>query len=62
MVHSEPKRKANNTNENSDEIVIIPPDGGFGWVIVAASFLIHIISKSITLFDPIIQSFPFTPS
>lgn len=48
MAHGGPsKRKLNNGIDDEDEFEPIPGiDGGMGWIIVAASFFIHIISKS----------------
>ncbi|XP_055303521.1 monocarboxylate transporter 12-like [Sitodiplosis mosellana] len=51
MAHGGPsKRKPNNNidDNNSEDELPAPPDGGWGWVIVAASFLIHIITDGIT--------------
>ncbi|XP_012259548.2 monocarboxylate transporter 12-B [Athalia rosae] len=49
------KRKNNgNTNEfettdiDVDGTGIVPPDGGWGWVIVFASFMIHIVADGVT--------------
>lgn len=54
MVHGAPARKksqsdvlnSNNGNVNGTENVQpTPPDGGWGWMVVFGSFMIHIISK-----------------
>lgn len=39
------KKQKSSNNESSTDEIALPLDGGFGWVIVAASFLTHIISK-----------------
>lgn len=47
MTHGDFKRKeTNKTEEYSAGDMLQPPDGGFGWVVVMASFLIHVISMS----------------
>lgn len=53
MVHAQPARKKSNaTNGNStpnhcemESELPVPPDGGWGWMVVFGSFMIHIMSK-----------------
>ena len=42
MTHGAPAKKKSN---DEDEEIIPPPDGGWGWVVVFGSFMIHIIGK-----------------
>ncbi|XP_031628934.1 monocarboxylate transporter 12-like [Contarinia nasturtii] len=51
MTHGGPvkRQKASKNSANvDDELPITPPDGGYGWVVVIASFFIHIITDGIT--------------
>ncbi|KAM7349311.1 monocarboxylate transporter 1 [Cochliomyia hominivorax] len=62
MVHAPSKRKSNgntnnNTNKHEFEMELsentepqqpIPPDGGWGWMVVFGSFMIHIITDGMT--------------
>ena len=31
--------------EEDDQPIVTPPDGGWGWAVVFASFMIHVIGK-----------------
>lgn len=47
--------------------MVVPPDGGWGWVIVAASFMCNVIVDGIifsfgTFLDPIAQEFKVSKS
>ena len=46
---SESSRQRNKEKENlaEDECTIVPPDGGYGWIVTLASFLCILISDGI---------------
>ncbi|XP_012158740.1 monocarboxylate transporter 12 [Ceratitis capitata] len=52
MVHAPARKNKNNENGNCDlvEDVLqpVPPDGGWGWMVVFGSFMIHIITDGMT--------------
>lgn len=46
MAHAPPaKEKSKQIDNNERDEFPAPLDGGWGWVVVMASFLIHIVSK-----------------
>lgn len=44
MTHGPPVRRKTEDGEDEDELPP-PPDGGWGWVVVFGSFMVHVISK-----------------
>lgn len=54
-------------DDDNEEIIAIPPDGGWGWIIVFASFLIFLITEGIVFafgifFQVITMELKFTRS
>ncbi|KAL3848224.1 hypothetical protein ACJMK2_019097 [Sinanodonta woodiana] len=51
--HNPPNLKGNSNNKgsgdapNTEPLMPVPPDGGWGWMVVFASFIIHIIADGI---------------
>ena len=59
MVHGAPTRKKSNASNNNNtsgiprceqqlddsDLQPVPPDGGWGWMVLFGFFMIHIISK-----------------
>ncbi|CAD6215459.1 GSCOCG00011200001-RA-CDS [Cotesia congregata] len=62
--------KLDDCNDSDSEVevdMVVPPDGGWGWVIVAASFMCNVIVDGIifsfgTFLDPIAQEFKVNKS
>ena len=42
MTHGAPSKKK---SDSADDDVIPPPDGGWGWMVVFGSFMIHIVGN-----------------
>lgn len=58
MAHGSPsRRKSDNDLQDDDDEMAPPPDGGWGWVVVWASFMVHIISEYIIVFLSILFYF-----
>ncbi|CAO1392089.1 unnamed protein product [Diamesa serratosioi] len=47
MTHAPVSKKRQDGNE-LEEVKIVPPDGGWGWIVVFASFMIHIVTDGVT--------------
>lgn len=47
MTHGPPTRRKTEDGEEDEELPP-PPDGGWGWVVVFGSFMVHVISKYLT--------------
>ncbi|KAK0075963.1 hypothetical protein PV325_006134, partial [Microctonus aethiopoides] len=64
------KAKLDNCNENDNEVeveMVVPPDGGWGWVIVAASFMCNLVVDGIifsfgVMLNHIVDAFNVTKS
>uniref|UniRef100_A0A0K8TLS6 Putative monocarboxylate transporter n=1 Tax=Tabanus bromius TaxID=304241 RepID=A0A0K8TLS6_TABBR len=49
MTHGPPARRKQNADQDDDSNQLpTPPDGGWGWMVVFGSFMIHIINDGIT--------------
>lgn len=44
-------------DDEEDSESLPPPDGGWGWMVVFGSFMIHVISKFLTLFTPLYSQY-----
>ncbi|KAJ8912079.1 hypothetical protein NQ315_000585 [Exocentrus adspersus] len=65
LVNNDEEINSNNDSTSLDVAVVVPPDGGWGWVIVAASFMCNMIVDGIifsfgTFLDDIAKDFSVT--
>jgi len=58
MAHSGKLKKEDVEGSENDPDLPTPPDGGWGWVIVFASFMVHVIADGIAYsFGVYVESF-----
>lgn len=61
------KKKPNSTEENEDDWEMVPPDGGWGWLVLAGSMLVNILVPGTVksfgvLFVEFLEAFEASPA